>query len=264
VNAPSDATVNTAADRVAVAVTRCRTVARMSGGRFEEIATYLPGRRVLGVIIRATTPRPEVEVHVVGRYGPTMKQIFREVEAAVRSVLLNSSSADLRESNGCTSRAAGSSLRRFRPKLGRNFGLSCTSRAAGRPVLHEVSLVLSTSDRRVTCDRSQVSPNRRPAARRLQFLRKLRRNFLAGVLGRFPSGAESGRKKRGRSPSKSGPLAAAQSSRSSRASRRALAWSISRYSSSRRPTSQSRRMAVTTAVGESQSALSESSILTIS
>lgn len=86
-NAPSDATVNTAADRVAVAVTRCRTVARMSGGRFEEIATYLPGRRVLGVIIRATTPRPEVEVHVVGRYGPTMKQIFREVEAAVRSVL---------------------------------------------------------------------------------------------------------------------------------------------------------------------------------
>jgi hypothetical protein len=75
------------AERVAAAVGRCRTVARLSGGRFGEVATYLPGRRVTGVAIRDNAPRPEVAVHVVGRYGPTMEEISREVVAAVRSVL---------------------------------------------------------------------------------------------------------------------------------------------------------------------------------
>lgn len=76
----------TLADQVAEAVARCPSVARLSGGIEDGIATYLPGRRVTGVAIR-DDPHPEVRVHVVGRYGPTMRQITDEVTAAVRSVL---------------------------------------------------------------------------------------------------------------------------------------------------------------------------------
>lgn len=83
--APVDATTD--ADRVAAAVTRCRTVAGLSRGGPGGVATYLPGRTVPGVAIREYTPVPEVEVRVVGRYGPTMAEISREVDAAVRSVL---------------------------------------------------------------------------------------------------------------------------------------------------------------------------------
>lgn len=79
--------VKEAADRVAAAVAGCRTVARLSAGPLGEVATYLPGRRVRGVAVRDSAPEPEVEVHVVGWYGPTVREISGEVEAAVRSVL---------------------------------------------------------------------------------------------------------------------------------------------------------------------------------
>ena len=77
----------TDADRVVAAVNRCPSVARMSGGKVGEVATYLPGRRVAGVVIRQPPSGPEVSVHVVGRYGPNMRQISREVDSAVHSVL---------------------------------------------------------------------------------------------------------------------------------------------------------------------------------
>lgn len=76
-------TAQTPADRVAEAVTRCPGVAGLSGGVGGGAATYLPGRRITGVVIRDGA----VHVHVVGRYGPTMAQITEEVEHAVRSVL---------------------------------------------------------------------------------------------------------------------------------------------------------------------------------
>lgn len=65
-------------DAVAAAVTRCRTVAGLSAGPFGAVATYLPGRRVLGVRIGQT-----LAVHVVARYGPTITEVGAEIEAAV-------------------------------------------------------------------------------------------------------------------------------------------------------------------------------------
>lgn len=84
---PDHPTGELVADRVAATVTGCRTVTRLSGGPLGEVATYLPGRRVVGVAVRDSGPTPEVEVRVVGRYGPTVDEISREVEKAVHSVL---------------------------------------------------------------------------------------------------------------------------------------------------------------------------------
>ena len=75
--------VQSEADRVAVAVLACPAVVRLSGGRGGEVATYLPGRQVVGVRL---TDAGAV-VHVVGAYGPTCTVIGEQVRAAVRSVL---------------------------------------------------------------------------------------------------------------------------------------------------------------------------------
>lgn len=69
-------------DSIATAVLACSTVAGLSGGVAGEIATYLPGRRVAGLRIDATT----IAVHVVGRYGPTMTEISNQVTRAVTSL----------------------------------------------------------------------------------------------------------------------------------------------------------------------------------
>jgi hypothetical protein len=66
-------------DLIAIAVLAVPHVAALSGGRFGEIATYLPGRRVDGIRIRPG----QVEVHVVARYGPTMAEVGAAVRAAV-------------------------------------------------------------------------------------------------------------------------------------------------------------------------------------
>ena len=79
--------IETDAEQVAAAVARCPAVSRMSGGMVGEVATYLPGRRIPGVVIRQAPSGPEVSVHVVGWYGPTMSEIAREVDSAIHSVL---------------------------------------------------------------------------------------------------------------------------------------------------------------------------------
>lgn len=67
-------------DSVAAAVTACATVARMSGGLLGEAATYLPGRRVPGVIVRRRgDDRIELEVRVVAAYGPSMAEVAADV-----------------------------------------------------------------------------------------------------------------------------------------------------------------------------------------
>ena len=65
-------------DAVAAAVTSCRSVARLSAGPFGSVATYLPGRRVVGVRVG-----PTLAVHVVARYGPTVTDISAEIVAAL-------------------------------------------------------------------------------------------------------------------------------------------------------------------------------------
>lgn len=67
------------ADRIAALVLACPRVAGLHRGRFGEVATYLPGRRVTGIRI---TPN-EVLVHLVGRYSATITEIDASVRAAL-------------------------------------------------------------------------------------------------------------------------------------------------------------------------------------
>ncbi len=64
------------ADLIAVAVTACPDVARLSAG---PVATYLPGRSVPGVAVRDE----EVRVAVVARYGRPLAEVAEQVRAAV-------------------------------------------------------------------------------------------------------------------------------------------------------------------------------------
>ncbi|OLF04995.1 hypothetical protein [Actinophytocola xanthii] len=67
------------ADRIAAAVRATREVAGLDGGRYGEIATYLPGRCVSGVRIRPES----VTIGVIGRYPATVTDIDAGVRAAV-------------------------------------------------------------------------------------------------------------------------------------------------------------------------------------
>ncbi|MBV9795284.1 MAG: hypothetical protein JO016_15245 [Actinobacteria bacterium] len=66
------------AERIAAAVGAAPSVAGLSGGRLGGVGTYLPGRRVTGVVIRAD----ELEVHVIGRYGTPVTEIASDVRRA--------------------------------------------------------------------------------------------------------------------------------------------------------------------------------------
>jgi hypothetical protein len=66
-------------EAVAAAALGCPFIAGLSGGRFGEVATYLPGRRVLGVRQADGT----VEVHVVACWGVPLPDVADVVRAAV-------------------------------------------------------------------------------------------------------------------------------------------------------------------------------------
>ncbi|MEJ8279662.1 Asp23/Gls24 family envelope stress response protein [Pseudonocardia spirodelae] len=72
-------------DRIADAVLSCPGVAQLHAGRFGEIATYLPGRRVSGIRVDPTAQA--VEIHVVGRYPASVAAIADQVRAAVLPVV---------------------------------------------------------------------------------------------------------------------------------------------------------------------------------
>jgi hypothetical protein len=69
------------AELIAASVMDRADVARLSPGAGGEVATYLVGRRVVGVRLREA-----VEVHVVARYGVTVEALAAEVRAAVAHV----------------------------------------------------------------------------------------------------------------------------------------------------------------------------------
>lgn len=58
-------------------------VARLDGGPFGSVATYLPGRRVVGVRVGAGG----VELAVVARLGTLLPQLAEELGALVRGLL---------------------------------------------------------------------------------------------------------------------------------------------------------------------------------
>ncbi len=66
------------AEQIATAIGAVPAVAALSGGRLGGVGTYLPGRRVTGVVLR----EDELEVHVVGRYGVPVAEIAAEVRRA--------------------------------------------------------------------------------------------------------------------------------------------------------------------------------------
>jgi hypothetical protein len=67
------------AEDIAAAVSAAPGVAALSGGRLGGVGTYLPGRRVTGVVLRDN----DLEVHIVGRYGVPVAEIATEVRRAV-------------------------------------------------------------------------------------------------------------------------------------------------------------------------------------
>lgn len=72
------------ADRVAAAVTGCPGVARLADpGLAGQLATYLPGRRVIGVRAGADG----LEVAVVARWGVAIPGLASAVRAAVRPIV---------------------------------------------------------------------------------------------------------------------------------------------------------------------------------
>ncbi|MCW2744521.1 MAG: hypothetical protein JWM48_1071 [Mycobacterium sp.] len=79
---PPDAQSVPVEQAVADAVLACPAVVRLSGGVVGEIASYLPGKRLLGVRLADG----EATVHVVARYGPTVAEIAQQVRQAVRGV----------------------------------------------------------------------------------------------------------------------------------------------------------------------------------
>jgi uncharacterized alkaline shock family protein YloU len=66
---------------IADAVTSCPGVASLSSGELGEVATYLVGRRVIGIRLRDS-----IEVHVVGRYGTTVDSLAHQIRTAVQQV----------------------------------------------------------------------------------------------------------------------------------------------------------------------------------
>lgn len=67
------------AEAVAATVRGCPSVVDLSAGSFGEVATYLPGRRVVGV--RMIGDR--LDIHLVARYGVPIPVLAAEVRAAL-------------------------------------------------------------------------------------------------------------------------------------------------------------------------------------
>ena len=74
------------AEAVEAAVLAHPGVARLSGGPFGTIASYLPGRRVVGVRLPLEETDP-VEIAVVARMGMPLPLLAEELGAAVVAVV---------------------------------------------------------------------------------------------------------------------------------------------------------------------------------
>jgi hypothetical protein len=67
-------------DAVAAAVLGCAGVAGLDGGRFGEVASYLPGRQVTGIVVSAG----RVKVQIRSRWGVPLPELV----ALITSVLM--------------------------------------------------------------------------------------------------------------------------------------------------------------------------------
>ena len=65
-------------EELATAVAGCPDVAALSGGPFGEVATYLPGRRIVGVRLLGD----RFDVHVIARWGTPLPAVAEQVRSA--------------------------------------------------------------------------------------------------------------------------------------------------------------------------------------
>ena len=70
-------------DTVAAAVQACPGVSGLDGGRFGEVASYLPGRRVPGVVVR----KDSVLVQIRARWGVPAADLLSQVTAVVTPLI---------------------------------------------------------------------------------------------------------------------------------------------------------------------------------
>jgi hypothetical protein len=70
-------------DGVAAAVQACPGVSGLDGGRFGEVASYLPGRRVRGVAVRTDS----VTVQVRSRWGVTAPDLLSQITAVLTPLI---------------------------------------------------------------------------------------------------------------------------------------------------------------------------------
>jgi uncharacterized alkaline shock family protein YloU len=70
-------------DDVAAAVQACPGVSGLDGGRFGEVASYLPGRRVQGVAVRTYS----VTVQVRSRWGVSAPDLLSQITAALTPLI---------------------------------------------------------------------------------------------------------------------------------------------------------------------------------
>ena len=80
---PVSAGLAVLAERVMQAAASCPAVAGLSGGPYGTVATYLPGRTLLGVAVRAG----EVEVCVTAWYGLPLAEAAQQVRDAVTAAV---------------------------------------------------------------------------------------------------------------------------------------------------------------------------------
>jgi hypothetical protein len=69
-------------EAVAAAVEGCAGVSGLDSGRFGEVASYLPGRQVPGVIVR----RQAVLIRVRARWGLRVADLLSQITAAVAPI----------------------------------------------------------------------------------------------------------------------------------------------------------------------------------
>ncbi len=69
-------------ERIAAVVAACPLVDRLDGGRFGQVASYLPGRTVAGVLIGSRT----ITVSVVGRAQSTAARLLAQITEALAPV----------------------------------------------------------------------------------------------------------------------------------------------------------------------------------
>jgi hypothetical protein len=70
-------------DAVARAVRACAGVSELAGGRFGEVASYLPGRRVPGVTVLPDA----VGIHVKARWGVAARDLYLQITSVLAPVL---------------------------------------------------------------------------------------------------------------------------------------------------------------------------------